>query len=50
MLLVLWSSDIKSVLSSIDQARAFQTRNMVCTKAAWACYMTLIVISGKLNL
>ncbi len=31
------SSDIKSLLSSIDQARAFQTRNMVCTKAAWAC-------------
>ncbi len=32
-----WSSDIKSLLSSIDQARDFQTRNMVCTKAAWAC-------------
>ncbi len=32
-----WSSDIKSLLSSIDQARAFQTRNMGCTKAAWAC-------------
>ncbi len=32
-----WSSDIKSLLSSIDQARAFQTGNMVCTKAAWAC-------------
>ncbi len=22
---------------SIDQARAFQTRNMVCTKAVWVC-------------
>ncbi len=32
-----WSSDIKSLLSSINQARASQTRNMVCTKAAWAC-------------
>ncbi len=32
-----WSSDIKSLLSSIDQARSFQTRNMVCTKSAWAC-------------
>ncbi len=32
-----WSSDIKSLLSSIDQARAFQTRNMVFTKSAWAC-------------
>ncbi len=31
------SSDIKSLLSSIDQARLFQTRNIVCTKAAWAC-------------
>ncbi len=30
-----WSFDIKSLLSSIDQARANQTRNMICTKAAW---------------
>ncbi len=32
-----WSSDIKSLLSSIDQALAFQIINMVCTKGAWAC-------------
>ncbi len=32
-----WSSDIKSLLFSIDQVRAFQTRNMDCTKAAWVC-------------
>ncbi len=26
-----------SLLSSINQARAFQTRKMVCPKTAWAC-------------
>ncbi len=34
-----WSSDIRSLLSNIDQARAFQTRNMDCTKATWTCLL-----------
>ncbi len=30
----IWSSNLKSILSSMD--RAFNTRNIVCTRAAWS--------------
>ncbi len=31
-----WSSNLKSILSSMDLNRAFNTRNIVCTRAAWS--------------
>ena len=31
-----WSSNVKEILSSIDQNNAFQTRSTVSTKAAWS--------------
>ncbi len=31
-----WSSNLKSILSSMDLSKAFNTRNIVCTRAAWS--------------
>ncbi len=31
-----WSSNLKSILFSMDLRRAFNTRNIVCTRAAWS--------------
>ncbi len=32
-----WSTNLKSILSRMNLSRAFNTRNIVCTRAAWSC-------------